>query len=196
MNYLVSSDYDSSTSGDRTSDYLFYLLLVVLFQDTLLPSAIFGFCTTRMCFHRERGTYIYQPHSQRDPTFALGWLSGRRLSQAVLGQNMHLCPKDISSSCICGLCAPFLYTRSTSPHAKWVQSGPICRYCHLWMRNACFNNMYPNCRRERLGHLHRQRLRPSTLAAQRFPPSCRPLMQPICSTHSIHFHISHILPQD
>ncbi|CAG7852379.1 SubName: Full=Related to ferroportin 1 {ECO:0000313/EMBL:CCA68615.1} [Serendipita indica DSM 11827] len=34
------------TSGDRTSEYLMYLLLVVIFQTTLLPSAIFGFSAT------------------------------------------------------------------------------------------------------------------------------------------------------
>lgn len=40
----------SNASGDRTSEYLFYLLLVIVFKDTLLPSAIFGFFTTCSCF--------------------------------------------------------------------------------------------------------------------------------------------------
>jgi len=35
-----------SAGGDRTAEFAFYLLLIVCFQDTLLPSALFGFSTT------------------------------------------------------------------------------------------------------------------------------------------------------
>jgi len=35
-----------SAGGDRTAEFTFYLLLIVCFQDTLLPSALFGFSTT------------------------------------------------------------------------------------------------------------------------------------------------------
>lgn len=50
----------SNTGGDRTSEYLFYLLLVMLFRDTLLPSAVYGFATTLagIIFSRWTGTLV------------------------------------------------------------------------------------------------------------------------------------------
>ena len=40
------NDSQMSAGGDRTAEFAFYLLLIVCFQDTLLPSALFGFSTT------------------------------------------------------------------------------------------------------------------------------------------------------
>ena len=46
-----------SAGGDRTAEFAFYLLLIVCFQNTLLPSALFGFsttCTFLLCPIRKR----------------------------------------------------------------------------------------------------------------------------------------------
>lgn len=53
--WCLCIQHASNTSGDRTSEYLMYLLLVVIFQTTLLPSAIFGFSATRKRPYKQRG---------------------------------------------------------------------------------------------------------------------------------------------
>ena len=51
-----------SAGGDRTAEFAFYLLLIVCFQNTLLPSALFGFsttCTLLFCPIRKRSSSVH-----------------------------------------------------------------------------------------------------------------------------------------
>ncbi len=51
-----------SAGGDRTAEFAFYLLLIVCFQNTLLPSALFGFsttCTLLFCLIRKHSSSVH-----------------------------------------------------------------------------------------------------------------------------------------